>query len=320
MSEDGIQPQDLGSRKLSTTLMQDLTQASGVLNSLQRRVSRDDTLMLALRDNGLNVYYRGGNLLRLTAINGSGYLAYFDANYGKPTGVVPPILPAEVKTQVDCDAWVASFPFLKEIMNGFFAAHPKSEREFQQLVVWENNRSGVANQTEYFITDVEFADSAQSARFDMLGLKWPAHERKSGDKCRPVIFEMKYGDAAYGGAAGISKHIRDFNEVLCRPEARSALCQTIASQFNQLSELGLIRFNRSSSIDMISVVGRPEVVFLLSNHNPRSSKLLQIVNEIIDPVDYDLRFFASSFAGYGLHHDCMLDLKQFRSLLQQREK
>ena len=69
-------------------------------------------------------------------------------------------------------------------MNFHFADNRKSEREFQQLVAWENNRSAIANDTEYFITDVEFADVEQGTRLDMLGLKWLSKDRKFNDRCK----------------------------------------------------------------------------------------------------------------------------------------
>ena len=57
-------------------------------------------------------------------------------------------------------------------MDYHFSVKWKLEREFQQLVARENNRSAISNQTEYFITDIELAD--EQSRFDMLALKWRA--------------------------------------------------------------------------------------------------------------------------------------------------
>ena len=62
--------------------------------------------------------------------------------------------------------------------------------------------------------------------------------------------------------------------------------------------------------------GKPEVIFLLANHNPRSRKLLEVLRDVENPSDYDLRFFVSSFAGYGMHDACMLTLDEFKAHLE----
>ena len=49
--------------------MQDLTQLDGLLNPILARANQDQTLMLAIRENYINVYYRGGNLIRITEQN-----------------------------------------------------------------------------------------------------------------------------------------------------------------------------------------------------------------------------------------------------------
>jgi hypothetical protein len=95
------------------------------------------------------------------------------------------------------------------------------------------------------------------------------------------------------------------------------------SQFNQLDELDLLNFNRSSNGTKVKLVGteKPEVIFILANHNPRSTKLRSILEEpevvaYEQNQGFDLRFFVSSFAGYGLHADCMFTPTQFRELLK----
>jgi hypothetical protein len=60
----------------------------------------------------------------------------------------------------------------------------------------------------------------------------------------------------------------------------------------------------------------PEVVFLLANHNPRSRKLLNIIEAIEEPKSFDLRFFSAAFAGYGMHEGRMMRLDKFRERLR----
>jgi hypothetical protein len=297
---------------VSTEFFKDLKH--GKLRLLTSKVRADDTLLLAFRGNSINVYYRGGSMLRLACGNGVGnYTAHFDRNYAK--GSTAPFLdklPKLIGTEADCIAWLEAIPLLKEIMNSFFATHAKSEREFQQLVAWENNRSAISNATEYFITDIEYADVKYSARLDMLGLRWLSADRKNGSRCSPVFIEMKYGIGAYDGDAGMAEHIADLNAILSDQGTRDQLNLTIAAQFNQLSGLDLVQFNRSTKVDQVSVTGDPEVVFLLANHNPRSRKLLNTLDTVEESPHFKLRVFAASFAGCGMHDSCMMNLTAFR--------
>jgi hypothetical protein len=295
---------------VSADFFQDLK--DGKLRLLTSKVRTDDTLLLAFRGTSINIYYRGGSILRLVCGNGN-YTTHFDRNYAK--GSADPLLdklPTVIGTEADCVVWLEAIPSLKEIMNSFFATHAKSEREFQQLVAWENNRSAVSNTTEYFITDIEYADVKRNARLDMLGLRWLSADRKNGLRCSPVFVEMKYGIGAYDGGSGIAKHIADLNAILSDQATRDHLNLTIAAQFNQLSGLDLVRFNRSTKVDQVTVTGDPEVVFLLANHNPRSRTLLNTLENVEESPHFKLRFFAASFAGYGMHDSCMMNLTEFK--------
>jgi hypothetical protein len=296
---------------------------TGTLASLTKRIRQDDTLLLAIRSKSVDVYYRGGRILHLTPQGGQSYAVAFDENYSKGRKIDRP--EALISTSAHCHNWLNALPMLKEVMNAHFAENRKSEREFQQLVAWENNRSAIANDTEYFITDVEFADAEQGTRLDMLGLKWLSKDRRYNDRCKPVFIEMKYGINAYDGDSGIKSHIRHLRDILRDDYKKQKLSELIAAQFNKLVDLELVEFNQNaitkdaiSKGDMAAFTthGNPEVVLLLANHNPRSRKLLNILKTIEEPTEFDLRFFNASFAGYGMHDACMLRLGEFIELLE----
>jgi len=306
-------------RKLSESFMDDLVKNDGLLRPILQRVRQDDTLMLAIRDNYINVYYRGGNLLCVKQ-QGKHYQTSFDDQYDK-SGKAIPALPTTIKSQDDAIAWVDGFPHLKEIMDIYFSSNSKLEREFQQLVARENNCSAISNETEYFVSDIEFADTDLGGRFDMLAIHWPARHRNNNDNCRATLLEMKYGDGALDGTAGLLKHLQDIDALISDDDKYKFLLETMASQFNQLNELGLLNFNQPGNGTKVkfSPDDKPEVIFVLANHNPRSTKLSSILDdpEVVayeNNKRFDLRFFVSTFAGYGLHSDCMLTLTQFRKL------
>jgi hypothetical protein len=306
---------------LSEHFMDDLTKPDGLLNPILARVKKDQTLMIAIRENYINIYYRGGNLLRVTEQSSGSYRVFFDDQYNQ-SGQAGPDLPASLHNQEDARHWVAAFPIYKNIMDEFFCIHPKPEREFQQLAARENNHSTISNESEYFVSDIEFADSSLGARFDMLAIRWSASQRTNGSRCRAVLVEMKYGDGALDGKAGLIKHLQDIEALIKNGSRYAMLLQTMEAQFNQLDQLGLLKFNRSKNGTKIKLDAneRPEVVFILSNHNPRSSKLKTILNnpeiDIFEQLhSFDLRFYVASFSGYGLHEKCMLPLAEFRKLL-----
>jgi len=294
-------------RQLSPEFIKDLS-TEGLLAGILKRVRDDDTLLLALRGKYINIYYRGGNLIKIESNGSAGnYKASFDINYIKNSETTLPELPTILGNKNDVKAWIEAFPKLKEIMDLFFTKHSKLEREFQQLVARENNCSTISNETEYFVTDIEFADTDVGARFDILATRWLANERKDGSKCRAALIEMKYGDQALDGKAGLVEHLKDIDAFLGKKDKYKNLLGTMSLQFNQLAELGMIKFNRGIKVNEITLSDeKPEVIFLLANHNPRSTKLNTILkDEELDKYanseNFDLRFFVASFAGYGLH-------------------
>ena len=277
--------------------------------------------MVAIRKDYINVYYRGGNILRVTDLHNGFYDAFFDKGYST-SDFQCPALPETIETQGSAKLWADSFQTLKGIMDIYFSRISKLEREFQQLVARENNFSSISNGSEYFISDIEFADSELGARFDLLALRWLASQRKIAT-CRPALLEMKYGDGALSGNAGVLKHLQDINELMLNPAGYQALIEMMEMQFNQLDELGLIQFNRAANWTKIKIDAeiKPEVILIFANHNPRSHQLRKIISspeieEYAHSEKFDLRFYVSSFAGYALHAKSMLSLPEFRKLLK----
>ena len=320
------------SRKLSPQFMQELS--AGYLKPLLDRVKFDQTLMLAIRDGYINVYYRGGSLLKLEEQKQRemGYACFFDKNYIKqhnelikylPTGDQSiHKLPTCVRTEEDCEKWVKAIPYLKLIMDIYFGVKNKPEREFQQLVARENNSSTISNKSEYFITDIEYAtDRDLNARFDIVGVRWLSSDRNKMGALRPVLVEMKYADDALEGNAGIKEHLDDIHKFLSDPKCKNELLEIISSQFNQLDELGLLTFNRNKKWQPLNLsdVGKPEVIFLLAGHNPRSGRLKTVLSikkleEYAESELFDLRFHVAGFSGYAMHSSNMLPLDEFVKL------
>lgn len=304
-------------RAISKDFMNNLLKPEGTLSPLLERVKKDHTLMLAIRDCYINIYYRGGNILRVTEHPEGFYIPFFDEKYNELDKKIPDS-PATIISQEDVQIWVESFAERKNIMDEYFSAHGKAEREFQQLVARENNCSSISNETEYFIADIEATDAL--GRFDMMAIRWLAKDRKNGSKCAAALIEMKYGDNALDNDAGILKHLKDMDAFISDKERYAQALRTMESQFNQLDELGLLKFNKGVSNAKVKLdpCKKPEVIFILANHNPRSPKLQKILSDpeiekYQNSENFSLKFFIATFAGYGLHAVCMHNLAEFRN-------
>jgi hypothetical protein len=75
------------------------------------------------------------------------------------------------------------------------------------LIARENNNSAISNESEYFVLDIEVNEP--NARFDIMAIRWLAAQRKNGSNCKAALIEMKYGDSALTGSAGLLKHLKD---------------------------------------------------------------------------------------------------------------
>lgn len=275
--------------------------------------------MLAIRENFINIYYRGGNILKIMEHNKGSYQASFDDRYNK-SGLLIPDSPSEINNQNDSRSWIDSFPSRKDIMDEYFSTYGKAEREFQQLIARENNNSTISNESEYFVSDIEVAEPY--ARFDIMAIRWLAAQRKNGSNCKAALIEMKYGDSALTGSAGLLKHLKDMEKLITNKDGYSKLLETMESQFTQLDELGLLKFNKGTSNAKVKLNPDeiPEVIFVIANHNPRSPKLKTIlrdpeIDKYAQSQLFDLKFYVASFAGYGLHAKCMFPLVEFLKLL-----
>ena len=291
-------------------------QKGGPLHELLTYVQHDDTLDLEFRgEYAANIYYRGGSLFRIdrSAID---YTLTFDTKYDAGMAANPSI----------CTAF-KHIPLYKHAMDVWFAKNRKYEREFQQVVVRENNRHGaISHATDYYIVDIEYAyndnvsDKKTQARFDMIAVKWlsKSNERQNPSAPTLAIIEMKYGDGALGGSAGLKKHLEDFGTLVKNGELDD-FCADYSNVFNQKCALGLIPGKEGARI---KITQRDiELIFLIANHDPNKTGLAKIVAEIADVTmeyPYPIRFAYASMMGYCLYADQMKSLEEMQEFLNKK--
>lgn len=293
----------------------------GKLKTLLDCVLEDDSLCLELRGNAVNIYYRGGSLFKINDKNDK-YNITFDTRYDKDKKLNP---------NPDIEEAVKSIPFYKQAMDKWFHKHPKYEREFQQIILRENNNSGkISRATDYYIVDIEYQDNENSSRFDMVAFKWPSNgaARKNTNAFSLAFIEVKYGDNAVGGSAGIKKHLDDLKSFIDDKEKLKEFKEDMEQVFKQKCKLGLIdglsenltnQLNDKSNQKQVNIRlsdDEPEVIFIFVNHDPESKKINNILSDI-NISDYPFKILAaqSSFMGYGLYMDNMIEIKDFINML-----
>ena len=279
-------------RGLNADFMEDLK--SGMLRRLLDRVHLDRTLCLELRDDYLNIYYRGGNLLRLGR-RGDAYAAAFDVKYAKGAPLQVP--PTALREPDHVTAWLDAMPHLKLAMDLYMGHHPKEEREIQQIIARDNNIGSVSRATDYYVCDIEYANA--HGRFDIVGVHWPSTgtDRKQSVARRLVVGEVKQGDNALSGKAGLHAHVRDVDGFLSDPARLAGLKEEMVAVFNQKRALDLINCGR----DLESFSDEPPLFLLiLANHDPDKTKLREELATLPSAEHCEIRVVTSSLVGYGL--------------------
>ena len=110
--------------------MSDLKQ--GKLNKLLRIVQNDSTLCLEIRNNYINVYYRGGSILKVLK-KASGYSIKFDCNYCvKDNSFWDQHNFSNLKT---IDDYIEVFPLLKREMDFSFNKNKKNTSQKKDFPV-----------------------------------------------------------------------------------------------------------------------------------------------------------------------------------------
>ena len=278
-------------------------------------VKRDNTLDIEIRENYINIYYRGGNALKVTEISDKKYSYHFDKEYLKVATFLSEETINSFKTELD---WNNYFPIVKQAMDFYFSRYSKAEREYQQIVVRENNYSSIANSTDYFIVDIEY-DNRKNARFDIVAIEWLSdssiRKLKKGHKPKLVVIEMKYGDGAFKGSAGISKHITDFNNFISNSQTVSEFKEEMLRAFRQKRQLELIPClsGTGNIIDLTKFADEIEMMFLIANHDPASSILR---TQLINLGNQNIKFLASNFTGFGLFKENVFDYPEFMKHFQ----
>lgn len=289
---------------------------NGQLSAITEYVRQDPYLDFEMRGDCVILYYRGGKLLTIRGIDDYETLAeeyYLSKDETRLTFDIKNPLEYISKAKVIIDKHETAQIERRDNKKRLVAK--LGEKEIQQRVVYENNMSANAEKTEYFISDIEWADnSVLGGRADIIAFRW---ERKNHGKrsLKLVLIEVKQGDGAISGNNGLQKHYEDFLKFKANKESVTTVGKDMLSILKQKYQLGLVKgldklFIRSDKPVEPTIEPEPDFLFLLSNYHHFSTKLKTECDKLPD----DARFVMSSFMGYGLYEDFIKTKKQLKEM------
>lgn len=305
-------------RAINAIFLQDLKE--GKLKAFLLEVKKDHTLCLELRGTWIAIYYRGGRLFTISFQWKNGREAEYEIKFNKKAYCKKEESAnweylkekCSITKAEDANEIIKYLPYYKQALDYHFNVKNTLEREFQQLILRDNNSVSpeVANATDYFILDMEYtfdAESKANARADMLALKWEStsRDRRNNKKLPLAFIEVKYGDTALEDkTSGISGHLKDFVTITqgSGREILKGLCEDMTEVFRQKREMGLITGCGKSEVTIS--YENPELIFVFANHDPDKSALRRILlseaGKYPETVLKKVLVAKASEMGYGL--------------------
>jgi hypothetical protein len=232
----------------------------------------DQTLCFEVRHGAITLYYRGAKLFSVGRATGARFWAETDVVYQRFLSANSPFQDT-IATDVDCAALVAQIPLIKAGIDAKLAQYPAREREIQQEIIRCNNRGLSGRSSDVYFCDQEYA--IDRMRADLVGVLWPSNaSRRSTSGHRFVWAEVKQGDGAIGGDAGIDKHLRDLDRLLGDSAKLAQIKQEMAAVFQLKQALGLVNCGKGpESVATFFSDEKPLVLIVIVDHDPAKTAL-----------------------------------------------
>ncbi len=231
-----------------------------------------DKLCLEIRKGYINIYYKGGNLLKITQKK-SGYSFYFDAKYCLNKDDDSNYERLKNLDSSSIQDYTDNFELMMSEMDSWLYKHPKNERTFQhQLLV--NNKN---------IIDIEYATPKSKITGEKLNMRLDMLMVVEDDKL--IIVENKYGIGAIAGKAGVKEHYEDICTLLNTPDVYYELLQSVKSITKAKYELGLL----DKPIKDIDET-KTEILFLFVDFNKKSESLKNEIKSMTVTHPYRILF------------------------------
>ncbi|SEQ04027.1 hypothetical protein [Butyrivibrio sp. TB] len=220
---------------------------------LQQVKNRKNELTLEIRKNYINIYFRGGNLLRIIQ-NKASYTFEFNARYCLNKGDDHNYEQISKLNPKSVDDYIKTFDLRIREMEKWLDVNHKAEREYQHQLLIHNPS----------IIDIEY-QIKRVMRLDMLMIR---------DR-RLVLVENKYGTGAISGKASLAKHYNDICSVLQTEELRTEVYDSVDAIIGCKKRLGLMS-------EAVHIPDRNsfEILFLFADFNSKSLKLKNEIEQI----------------------------------------
>jgi len=295
-------------RSLNKRFMDDLK--DGILKNLLERIKNDSSLDLQFRGDYINVYYRGGVILKLEQKTDS-YNASINKKYFEKEDIVE--FKPEIQSLEDMQDWIDKAPLIKQARDFHYSNKKTAEREFVQLIVRSNNYEKTSNSTDFFITDMEYtAGKEHKGQIDLLALEWNTKQRSANSlKTKFAFIEVKFGNNAINGKSGLKDHLNDIHNFVSSEVEYKELVKDTVEVFQQKRELGLYSLAKENNNEISHAhieSEKPLFIILLADfavHNNNLEKIIADIDEEKYP-NIDIRFSIGSFMGYGLYSNNIL--------------
>jgi len=245
-------------RELSPEFMDDLLQ--GKLSPLLNEVRIDKDLILEIRENYLDVYFKGNRLLNLKR-QGEGYKASsFDG-----------ICDLKINSTEKTEDFVEKIPLIKQKI--IHRVTKGNELEFEQMLIRSNNYESRLN-TDYYIADRQFVlPGEKDNRIDMFGVYWPRRNRAKGREVNLALIEIKYGEKDIKGLPEqlekyynfLNSHLKeiiDQTEVILRQKLDLGLFMDETNRLKAMREFKILRELKNVRFVIILIDCNPDSTLL----------------------------------------------------------
>jgi hypothetical protein len=271
-------------RKLSDAFLQALQ--TGFLAKLRQAVCEDYDLDFQIRNNYVNIYYKGNSLLKLDQVSSQRYRVSIHPKFTSDMNI------ADLVDEQTTIKFIQQIPEIKRNI----LKHGKSslETEYEQMIIRANNYEP-RNNSEYFILDRQYT-AGKSGRFDLTGIYWSSQPRRAGQTVPLCLMEVKFA---------LNQDIQNVNEQLERyylsiranaaemaEEAEIVLRQKVALElFKQPAN----RLEAMKTLTVARDIEQFQFILIMVDYNPNST-LFQLDKIAQLPFASQVRIFFSGFA------------------------
>lgn len=307
-------------RIISNNFINDLE--DGILRNILKYVKSDTTLAMEIRKDCINIYYRGGSLLKVKEVGENIYNGYFDKNYIKTENSQSVVVEciSGINNLSKANKLIEYIPKIKQQMDLWMKIEMPDggEREYKHIVAKENNYGLIGKESDYFIGDIEYRGSSNNYLFDMIGVKW-AVDNDNTNNLDLALFKMYYGDKNLKTSKEIISDLKNMANFLKNEHNLNTLKEDLIEIYKVKTMLGLLYPYKGLKIDFSDKI---EIVYIFGNQSNENQNLKNILIEIKSSKEYeemskniDVKIATSSFMGYGLYEKNIINLDKAIEML-----